>query len=181
MDSVLRDTKRTGVAPVTWPAFQPFKQVLAAAAPARAPEVALSSSVFNSGWRCVTRSRPERVRRVPRVRSPRRGPGVPVPHRARCPRPRTSACGRQRPGAGPLPSRLGELLLLLPSSCSSCLSWPCVSPRSLTRTGQRYVDRGVNVSLTGTGCRIRCDGGLQESRQADHRSARRPRRRRRTT
>ena len=47
--------------------------------------------------------------------------------------------------------------------------------------GQRYVDpRHVNVSLTCTGCRIRCDGGPQESRPTDHRSTRRPRDRRRT-
>jgi hypothetical protein len=30
-------------------------------------------------------------------------------------------------------------------SCPSCPSWPCISPRFLTRTGQRYVDRAAST------------------------------------
>jgi hypothetical protein len=42
--------------------------------------------------------------------------------------------------------------------------------------GQRNVDHlGVNVSLTGAGCRIGCGSGPQESCQADRRCSRRPR------
>ncbi len=65
----------------------------------------------------------------------------------------TAGCGRQRHLTGRCrPGRGGCYLPFLPFLPPSCSSWPRVSPRSRLG-GQRFVDEGVNVSLTSARCR----------------------------
>jgi hypothetical protein len=65
--------------------------------------------------------------------------------------------GRQRYATGPPPSRPGTTTSSCPccsSSCPSFPSWPRPSPRFPTQQVNEMLTRRVNVSLTGSHCRL---------------------------